>query len=188
VSKITHAAQSFMGRVEMVSDRFHTALGWMSCILLFLMMFYIVSDVTGRYLFLQPMPGTIMLTQSVLVFAVFLSLAHVLIRKEHVRVMIVHERLPSQLRFSLDILAFTIGFFVMLIVAWRTLPSAIYAFQHLEYGYGETGLTFPLPTYPAKFAVFFGSALLCIQFFIELLRLIFGGPADETPAAATEER
>jgi TRAP-type C4-dicarboxylate transport system permease small subunit len=144
---------------------------------MFIFMFIVFADVTGRYLFIMPLPGTLEIGEAVLVFVVFLSSTYVLINRGHVRVTLLTDRLSDSWQAWLDILAFALGFVLMLLMAWKSLPFAM-----SSYKLGETGLAFPLPLYPAKFAFFAGSALLCIGFFTQFINHLFAKLENKVPA------
>jgi len=145
-------------------------------VLIFLFMFIVIGDVSGRYLFVKPLPGTLEIGEAVLAFAIFLSLAYVLMRDQHIRVTVLLEHVPIRWRAWLDILALAAGFFLMFLIAWQSLPFAINSYQ-----IKERGLCFPLPLHPAKFAYFAGSAILCIQFFIKCIRQLFAQLTNKAP-------
>jgi TRAP-type mannitol/chloroaromatic compound transport system permease small subunit len=176
LKKTIRGVTRIISRAMLISMRINGVLAWASCIFLFLMMFYVVIDVVGRQVFSLSVPGTLQIGQSVLVFAVFLSLAYVLIYKEHVRVTVLFEKLPPRWQKLLELLAFALGCAMMFIIAWQVFLSARYSFEIREpiSSYGDAD--FPLPVYPAKFACFVGSVLLCIQFFLEFLNRIFDMP------------
>ena len=164
--------------IKLVS-RVNSVLAAVSCVLVFLMMFYIVGDITGRHFFTRPLPGTIEMGETVLVFAVFMSMAYVLMRHEHIRMTVVFERLPYQWQFWLEIFTFTLGFGLMLILSYNALTYAIYSCKVIEYAGSGGRLGFALPLYPAKFAFFIGCTMFCIQFALELLNIIFNRPTDK---------
>ena len=145
-------------------------------VLIFLFMLTVIVDVSGRYLFAKPLPGTLEIGEAVLAFAIFLSLAYVLMRDQHIRVTVLLERVPIRWRAWFAILALVAGFFLMFLIAWQSLPFAIHSYQ-----IKERGLCFPLPLFPAKFAYFAGSAILCIQFFIQCIKKLFAQLANKAP-------
>jgi len=179
---IIHKIARILSRVEMLSARVHGLIVVGCGALLFLQMFLQVSDVTGRYLFAKPTPGTLEISESVLVFITFLGLAYVLARGEHVRVTILLDRLSPERRAWFDIFAFAIGFLIMLFIAWRALPYAIYSYKVQDTS--GTGTAFDLPLYPAKFAFFVGSTMLCMQFLIQLLNQLFARLTNRIPSGS----
>ena len=141
-------------------------------ILLFLQMFFQVCDVAGRYLFSMPLPGTMEISESVLVFITFLCAANVLARGGHIRVTILIDRLSPTQRLWADLFCFLVGFSITLLIAWRAFLYGLYSYK--VHDTAGTGTAFDLPLYPAKFAFFVGIAMLSLQFFIQMLNSFFG--------------
>jgi TRAP-type C4-dicarboxylate transport system permease small subunit len=167
-------AANLISRLEMGSRRINAIIMVGCSVFLFIIVIYVVSDITGRYLFLNPLPGTVEITQSLLVFVIFLSLTSVMIKGRHIRVGILLDRFPPRWRAWLEILALAVGFSLMLLMSWRTLDSAIYSYEIRELPYVAGGAGgFPLLLYPSKFALFAGCALFSIHLFIQFLSHIF---------------
>ena len=150
------------------SNRINESLTAICGIVFFLYMLNIMADVTGRYLFLKPVQGTVEIGENVLAFAVFLSLAAVQMRKGHIRVNILESHLSSRSAAWLEILALSVGFIVFSLMTWQGFTFAIRSWQ-----INELGINLPIPLYIGKFALFVGSAMLCVQFFIDLLDQIY---------------
>ncbi len=141
------------------ATRFITALNAISGYLLFFMMLLITVDVTGRYVFSSPIPGTLEFTEFLITFVVFFSMAYVQLTKRHICVELVTSRLPRRTADGLAVVVLSIaaGFFVL--VAWESLYSGLSAW---EYDEGSDGLV-QFPLYPPKLAIPFGAALIAIQ-------------------------
>ena len=146
-------------------------------IVLFLFMFMVVSDVTGRYLFLKPVSGTTEVGQNVLAFVVFLSLAAVLAVGQHIRVGILVDRLSLRWQAWLELLALAIGFAMIFPIAWYGLSFAIESYK-----LKEVFLTYGIPRYPGKIALFIGCTLFAIQFLVMFLSRLFIRLAGKIPA------
>jgi TRAP-type C4-dicarboxylate transport system permease small subunit len=146
-------------------------------ILLFMFMFMVVGDVTGRYSFASPIPGTMEIGEIVLAFVVFPGWAAVLANNQHIRVLIVADRLPPRWRHWLEIFALLVGLAMMVPIAWYS-----FSFAMDSYISKEIGFTYSIPRYPGKAAFFIGSTLFAIQFLIMFLRHLFSRLAGEIPA------
>lgn len=140
-------------------DRFITALNAVSGYILFFMMIMITVDVTGRYLFNSPIPGTLEFTEFLMVFVVFFSMAFVQLEKRHIRVELVTQRLPKKLDDGMSIATLLIGAVFFGLLAWQSWFSAWSAFEYRE---ASEGLI-QIPIYPPKFAIPFGSAIMVVQ-------------------------
>ena len=155
--------------IEMFSGSIHRAIAGGCGAIIFLLMIVVVSDVVGRNLFLKPVPGTLEISTSLLVFGAFLSLAHVLAHGEHVKITIFTDRLSPRVRNWFDIFALAVGFSLMSLTAWQALLYALHSYQTQE----VASQSFRLPLYFAKFAFFAGCAMFCIQFLIQLVGHLF---------------
>jgi TRAP-type C4-dicarboxylate transport system permease small subunit len=133
--------------------------------LIFIFMFIIISDVLGRTLFRQPFPGTLVIGENVLAGSIFLSLAYVLIRGEHIRVTVILDRLSPRSRAWFDIFASLIGFLLVLLITWQSFPFALRSYE-----LKEVGIDYPIPLYIGKFAYFAGFLMFCLEFFLQFLR------------------
>lgn len=159
----------FLSHIEMFGGSIHRAMAGGCGAIIFLIMIVIVSDVIGRNLFLKPVPGTLEISTSLLVFGVFLSLAHVLAHGGHVKITIFIDRLSPRVRDWFDIFALAVGFSLMSLTAWQALLYALHSYQTQE----VASQSFRLPHYFAKFAFFAGCTMFCIQFFIQLVDRFF---------------
>jgi TRAP-type C4-dicarboxylate transport system permease small subunit len=154
--------------IESALSRVNTVVVVACGLLLFLFMFMVVSDVSGRYLLLKPVPGTQEVGEIVLAFVVFMGWAAVLANNQHIRVLLVVDRLPLRSRVWLEILALVVGLAMMAPIAWYSLSFAIDSYVTKEIGF-----TYSIPRYPGKMALFVGSTLFAIQFLIALLGRLF---------------
>lgn len=149
------------------STLIHNNIALICGILFFLYMLNIVADVTGRYLFLYPILGTIEIGENILPIAVFMTLAAVEISKQNIRVTLLQDHLSHKGKVWLDILALVCGLLFVGLMAWQGLVLA-----KRSLAIHETGINLPIPLYIGKFAFFVGSTMLCIQFFFELIEQI----------------
>jgi TRAP-type C4-dicarboxylate transport system permease small subunit len=176
--RVVYKIGSAMRRLERGSRRFNAVVIVISSIFLFLIMLYIVSDSTGRFLFLHPMIGTIEIVESMLAFAIFLSMAATLISGQHIKVMVLVDRLPPRWQDWLEMFAFAAGFVLTFLIAYRSLAMAIHSYEIKEFA-GRAYAYFSMPLYPARFAFFVGISLFCAQFLIQFLSRLFSRLAGE---------
>jgi TRAP-type C4-dicarboxylate transport system permease small subunit len=141
------------------TTRFLTFLNEISGYLLFFMMLLITVDVTGRYVFSSPIPGTLELTEFLIVFVVFFSIAYVQLTKRHICVELVTQRLPRRAADGLAVVVLVIAAVFFALVCWQSWNSAVSSLEYLE---ASDGLV-QIPVYPPKFAIPFGSALIGLQ-------------------------
>jgi TRAP-type C4-dicarboxylate transport system permease small subunit len=161
-----------MGKILLEIDRFfkkaHEYIALVCGILFFLYMLNVVADVTGRYLFLYPILGTIEIGENVLAIAVFMTLAAVEMGKQNIRVTLLQDYLSHRGKAWLDILTLVCGLLFVGLMMWQSLVLA-----KRSLAINETAINLPLPLYVGKIAFFIGCILLCIQFVYELLTQIY---------------
>ena len=141
------------------TTRFLTFLNEISGYLLFFMMLLITVDVTGRYVFSSPIPGTLEFTEFLIVFVVFFSMAYVQLTKRHICVELVTQRLPRRVGDGLAVVVLLIAALFFVLMCWQSWHSGLSA---LEYREASDGLV-QIPVYPPKLAIPFGAALIAIQ-------------------------
>src|SRR5262249_56391702 len=83
-----------------------------------------VVDVAGRYLFNRPLPGSLELSELLMVFLVFGAFAVTELRGGHVDIDVVVLRLPPRLRALSESLAAVLSMGFWGAVAWRTAVHA----------------------------------------------------------------
>ena len=129
------------------------------------MMILITVDVTGRYLFNSPIPGTLEFTEFLMVFVVFLSMAYVQMRQRHIRVELLTRRLPKRVEDGLAVVILVVAAVFFALLAWQSWLSAMSAFEYRE---ASEGLI-QIPIYPPKFAIPFGSAVMVVQLLRDMI-------------------
>ena len=150
-----------------VMDKVNLILASICGALVFLYMFLVAANITGRYLFHKPIDGTLEVGQLVLASVIFFSLAYTQKEDAHIRVTAVLKTLPQrwQDRFETAILA--IGFLIMILMAWRAFPFAMESFRMRE-----VHMSVDVPIWPTKFIFFIGWSILGLQFLLEFLTRI----------------
>jgi TRAP-type C4-dicarboxylate transport system permease small subunit len=133
----------------------------------FLYMFNVVGDITGRYLFLKPITGTIEIGQLVLAFATFMSLAFVQMQGTHIRLPVLTERLSPLWQALLELLTLAVGIALVGLMAWQGYRIAINSWKIMEYAN-----TAPVPIYIGKSAVFIGCSLFTLQLVFDFIKQI----------------
>jgi len=136
-------------------------------VLVFCYMFLVIANVTGRYSFNSPVYGTMEIGQLVLASVIFFSLSYAQMKRSHIRVRAVLERLPPNWQEIFEISILAVGFLVMILLAWRALPFALES-----YNLKEVHVAIDVPIWPTKFIFFIGWTLFGIQFFVEFVNRV----------------
>jgi TRAP-type C4-dicarboxylate transport system permease small subunit len=144
-------------------DRLLTGLSFIGTVWIFVMMLIIVYDVAARNFFHAPFTGTAEIIRNTIVIILFLQITDVLRKGHHIRTNVIYDRLPEKGKLVLLTLACLLGailFGFMTYVSWGPAMEALLSKQYE----GEGAMR--VPTFPARFAIVLGSALMCIQYLV----------------------
>jgi TRAP-type C4-dicarboxylate transport system permease small subunit len=137
--------------------------------LLFVIMFLVTFDVTGRYLFNSPLLGNLEITEFLLAGAVLLGLAYTQDLHGNVDLELLYNHFPKRAQKFLDILPPIIGIGLFTIVCWESGINAIEGWQK-----NLTSDVLRIPAWPFLLFVPVGTCLLvlvlCCQLFQSLIR------------------
>ena len=139
---------------------------------IFVLMLMIVADIGGRFIFNAPIPGVTELVSLSIVGIVFMQIASTVragrLTRSDALLAGWRQRRPA-LAQTIELTSFGLGFVLLAILAHASWPALVRAWENEEY-VGSLGY-FTAPTWPVRLIVFFGSAVLALQFLIELVRL-----------------
>jgi TRAP-type C4-dicarboxylate transport system permease small subunit len=143
-------------------------LNFISLLLIFFMAFWMCADVVARFSFNWPIPGTSEVVKSLLPAIVFLSLAYALRHKRHVRVEIVLDFFPPQVKGLFNVIACFMGFITFAAISFYCWDPAWQGLLVREY----EGVQLEIPIYPIRFICVLGSGLFSLQFLIDMFSSI----------------
>ncbi|MCZ4354008.1 TRAP transporter small permease subunit [Roseovarius aestuarii] len=137
---------------------------WLSYILagvggiaLVLMMVQTVADVVADQIFARPIPGNLeVISVYHMVLVVFLPLAFVETRHEHIQVDLVYQLMPRLLQRITLVVGYLLGAGFFAILSWRTLGDALRALAKNEMLMGNVYVII----WPAKFVLPIGFAAI----------------------------
>lgn len=150
--------------------RFISILNDLGVILIFLMALWICSDIIGRYVFNNPVPGTPEVVKCLIAAIVFLCLVHTLRQGRHVRSDLILKRLPPSGATVINILSSLLGAVMFALVAWYSGEQFWAGWLIREY----EGVTLEVPVYPIRFILAFCAGLFSFQFVLHMLVAIRG--------------
>ena len=143
------------------------AAGIVAIVFLLTMMVFTVVDVLLRYFFNAPISGSIELVEFCMVVAGFLGLAWCAVKRGHVRVEFVINRLPPRAQVAVDTVTLLMALTVVPLVAWQAFLQAWYAFvdkAHSDY--------LEIPDFPFYIVFGLGFTLLALVMLTLLAELI----------------
>lgn len=169
-----------MRRVERVFGRLAGAASALGTACIVLMMLHVAADVTGRYFFNAPLPGTItVVAHYYMIVVVFIGLGVAERENAHIAVEIVSDLLPAALRRGLEGLAAAVSIFAFGLLAWR---GAEEAFGKTAVGAAISQGSDTIPVWASYWAIPFGAGLTAL-FCLSRLVLALAPRAGTRPAA-----
>lgn len=123
------------------------------------MMFLVCCDVVGRYVFNQPIQGTMEITSFLMVAIVYFSLARTQSIKGHIIIDILTMRLSLRTQLRLALLSNLLGIVLFGLICWQGLLSAADAWK---FGEVTEGLI-PFPLFPPKAVIPLGCVLFVLR-------------------------
>jgi tripartite ATP-independent transporter DctM subunit len=137
----------------------------LSRIILALMVLLITSDVVLRYIFNRPIRGSYELIELMLVLITFLALAYTQMKKDHVSVTLVTEKMSPRNVFILESGAYLFCFIIFSLIIWQSMVRA-----EVLRAEGTSSDLLLIPLYPFMWVVALGSMILCLVFLKDFLK------------------
>ena len=130
------------------------------------MMLLTASDVTLRQL-KSPLMGTIDITEFLMAILVSFGLAYCAIRKGHVKVDLIVERLPIRVQAIFDTVTTLLGLGLCTLITWQSFVNMVSL-----YNSGATSWTLNIIAYPFAGLVAFGFAWFTLVLLADFLNAI----------------
>ncbi len=157
LSKPTHS----LGRVVSLISR---AINSVAAGILVAMMLLTTMDVLLRYVFNQPISGSMELTEYMMVIVVAFGLAHCAVQKGHVRVELLVSRLPSRAQSVINSIIYLLSLGLFVIITWRSI-----LYTGAIFGLERTSAILLIPVFPFVGMVALGSAMLTLVLLVDFL-------------------
>jgi TRAP-type C4-dicarboxylate transport system permease small subunit len=144
----------------------------LAAIAIFFIMLLTVSDVTGRYVFIRPVPGTAEISELVLVIIIFLGLSGTHRVGGHIGMEAVTELLKRKKRLPLYHAFESFNAFLSLIL-WAII--AYYFFQATLVSQAMDEIScgpLYISIWPFKLCIAIGSTFICVRLVIQLVQLV----------------
>ena len=124
-----------------------------------------VADIIGRYVFNQPIKGTIEISQQIMAYVIFFGMAYTLVKGAHVRISIALDQFPHRLRMTAEIITDIIGIFFCGLLVWGSWNQFWDSFVVWEL----MPAAINIPWWPAKLAMPVGFFFMALQFFVYIV-------------------
>jgi TRAP-type C4-dicarboxylate transport system permease small subunit len=154
-----------MEQADQGMRKFISWLGMLSGAILVLIMMLMCAEVFCRYFLNKPILGTVEISAYSLVFFVFCGVAYTQSIGGHIKIDMFTRCLNEDLQRLLRIIACLLALCVFILIARQSAIAFWKSWQMNEVRWGAL----PLPIYPVKGVVAFGSFILCIQFAIDII-------------------
>lgn len=162
-----------MDATKRLLDRAAQILVLIGAVLIGLMTLHVALDVSLRYAFNTPLPGTVsFVSYYYMVAVIFLPLAYVQSKREHFFTEIVTQTLPARIVRMLDAAWMMTTALVLAFLVWCTAAYAL-SFTRVNASV-ETGF-FTIPTWPSRWFVPFGLGLMMLYAAMQGVRLLLRG-------------
>jgi C4-dicarboxylate transporter DctQ subunit len=159
IKRAGRSASSWLDWLEEKSFSLSGMLIWVATAL-------VTANVVGRYFLRSPLAWVIEVTQYILVWFTFLSVARVLRSDRHIKVEVLTAHLPSRVQTILDLFSDLIG---LIVTGTVTCFSALLVIRLYRTHMRETSLLEPL-SWPLFLAIVAGSALTMFEFIRRIVK------------------
>ncbi len=150
-------------RISDIISRMAMILMGVAVVSLVPMMFLVGADVIGRYVFNSPIPAVFEInTNFLMVIVVFLPMAAVHVRGEHVFVSLFTEKFPQRVKSGLDAFSVTMGAIIFALIGWCGVEVAVKATKVQEYSPG----IIDVPVWMARWIVPMGAFVFSAELLI----------------------
>lgn len=141
---------------------------WMatiSVVIIFIMMISISADVALRFLADSPIVGVVELNRTLLVVVVFFTVGYAQVRKQHINVLFIINKLSSRRQALIMALNTTLALVIIALITYGAIKTAYIATVEGEY---EVGLL-NYPIWPGRIAMAVGLLVLCFQYVSDIV-------------------
>jgi len=150
-----------------VATRITRWLAILSAVSIAIMMVINFTDIIGTKFFLRSVPGALDISEELMIFVTLLPLAFIALERGHIRITLVTERLPSVVRFVLQIVQYAIA---TLITGFITCRVFVQFQKTVEVMDLKEGLD--LPIWPANLAVVIAFGFLTLVWMLLLAKTL----------------
>lgn len=130
-----------------------------------IMMVINFTDIIGTKFFLRSVPGALDISEELMVLVTLLPLAFVALERGHIRITLLTERLPSVVRFALQIVQYVIATLITGFITWRVFVQFQNTVEVMDL---KEGLD--LPIWPANLAIVIAFGFLTLVWMLLLAK------------------
>lgn len=161
--------KSFALKAENWIHNMSRAFSWLSVFVLILMMLFISVDVVARYVFMNPIVGSIDFVVVMMVILVFPSFGIVTFLNRNVRTDLVYDALSRAGRGRIDVINSICSICIIALMTWQLGKRAWYC---IKFPPGITTDYFQWPHMPFLVLASVGCGLMCLELVIWFIKSV----------------
>ncbi|HUV56000.1 MAG TPA: TRAP transporter small permease [Dehalococcoidales bacterium] len=162
------------------------ASAWVGAVACIVLMALVVANVILRFTW-KSIPGTLDVTESLMLVITVMMLAYTQIKRGHVKVEFFTNFLPAKPRQGLGLFTLILALGFTTFLTWQSWRVALLALRIQD----ASGTPPFIPFYPAKLILAIGISILCLQLIFDVWQetaKLFRRRTGETLAASSENR
>jgi TRAP-type C4-dicarboxylate transport system permease small subunit len=152
-------------KIASVLSHVNTVTLWISGAAIFFMTILGALDVFSMALFRQPIYSTVEMTETLMVFVVYLALGTVHAKKAHIATDLIYVRFPKRVKEVVDVVILSLMTLFFVLLTWSSWFSFSRSFRVKEYSVGL--INFPI--YPTRFFLAIGVTIALIWCIVDLI-------------------
>lgn len=168
--------------VVKILDYIDSALVVTAIVAIVTMMTMITVSVIGRYFFSLPIPGDLVMSEFLMVFVVFLPMAAVQAKREHVFVTFFTDWMKNDVKVVMETFGVIVGCIIFTLIAAAVYSDFAHAWDVGAYTEGEI----EFPEAPPRFIVFVGLALFALRLFVDSIQSVYSLITHQARATQSE--
>ena len=140
---------------------------WVAAVALAMLVFVMTANSLARYVFNYPIKGAEEIVELMMIFIVFLFLAHASTQGSDIAVTLLVTKFSLRVRLVLQSIFYFFSAGIVGLIAWRGVLGGIEMWRHGE----ETGVL-EIVIFPFLWVLAFGTAVLSLKLLLDLISLL----------------
>jgi TRAP-type C4-dicarboxylate transport system permease small subunit len=168
---------------ERILDQVSSVISFCGVVIVFLIMFLVSSDVAGRLIFSRPIEGTTEIAQNMTAIVVFMMLPWATRLGQHVRSVMIVDRLPPPGKRAFEIASYLLGIILFIGIMYSSWTPLLRALKLGDYD----GEQFRFPLSPVWLALVVCSAFCLLQCIVKIILIAVDSKGEESNRVSEQE-
>jgi TRAP-type C4-dicarboxylate transport system permease small subunit len=160
-------SRGFASNIERITEIVLKKIHYFGMVFALLMMLLTTVHAVGRYLLGLPLPGLVELSSYMLVTMIFLTAPYTALRKGHIAIGVLVDRLSERTQAIIDIFIYLPCLAVSVLAAWQTFLRASFIMQERQ-----VSTILSIPNAPFIFVVGLGWSMFSVAILIHIINAI----------------